>query len=266
MIVDTHAHLDSAEFAPDLPQVLSEAQSAGIEWIVCPGTSAHSSRQVIELASRYGIIAPAVGIHPNYAGEADPVDWKTIEKLADLPQVVAIGETGLDRHWDFTPWSVQEEYFDRHLWLAGKKDLPVIVHCREAEADVLRHLQEAQRQHRIIGVVHAYSSPPELAQAVVGMGFYVSFAGSLTYRNKKFDPLRVAVGVVPTDRLLVETDSPHLVPEPYRGKLKRNRPALIVETLRYLARLVKLEYEHVCRITTESALRLFRLSSVRSSI
>lgn len=260
MIIDTHAHLDSPEFEADLPEVLRQAESVGVKKVICPGTTAQSSRRVIELASSFEQILPAVGIHPNYAGEACPGDWRLVEELADLPQVVAVGETGLDRHWDFTPWGVQEDYFDRHLWLAGKKGLPVIVHCREAEEDVLRHLRLAHARQPLTGVLHAYSSPPEFAGELLALGFYVSFAGSVTYRNKKFEPLREAARTIPRDRILVETDSPYLVPEPHRGKLKRNCPALIRETVLFLASILQTEYDYLCQITSENASRLFRLT------
>lgn len=258
MIVDAHAHLDSEEFRTDLDAVLQEAHTAGVERIICPAINAASARRVLELARTHSTIAPAVGIHPNYAAEAQPGDWAIIESLAADESVVAIGETGLDRYWDFTPWATQEDYFDRHLWLAVKTQLPVIVHCRDAESDVLRHLKAAANRGLLIGVIHAFSSSAEWAQEFVNIGFYISFAGSVTYRNRKFDAVRQAVTAVPGDRLLVETDSPYLVPEPYRGKLKRNYPGLVVEVVRAVSRLRQLEFSAMCEQVTMNARRLFR--------
>ncbi len=258
MVPDTHAHLDSDEFHTDLADVLDVAQRAGVDVIICPGITVGSSRRVIQLAEEYPRIMASVGIHPNYAGQAQPADWSIIESLAAHNRVVAIGETGLDRYWNFTSWSVQEEYFDRHLWLAAKMDLPVIVHCRDAEADVYRHLKEATSHSPISGVIHAFGSSPEWAREFLDLGFNISFAGSVTYRNRKFDALRQAVNMVPLDKLLVETDSPYLVPESHRGKLKRNHPGLVTEIVRSISRLRRIEFDILCEILSRNARTLFR--------
>jgi TatD DNase family protein len=263
MIIDTHAHLDDEAFEPDLPEVLQRAQEVGVEAIVCPALDLTSCQKVLALAGKFPVLYPAVGIQPNSVARCQAEDWMAIEQLARLPQVVAIGETGLDRHWDMTPFPMQEEYFDRHLWLAGTRSLPVIVHCREAETAVLRHLKKAVERYQIRGVIHAFSSDPTAAAEFLGLGFYLSFAGSVTYRNKKFELLRKVATMVPEDRLLIETDSPYLTPEPFRGKIKRNEPALLKDTLALLAKLRGTELQSLARTTTQNARRLFKLPGNR---
>ncbi len=258
-MIDTHAHLHDTAFGEDLPEVLKTAQQAGIQAIICPALDAASSNHVLQIAAQYALVYPAVGIQPNSVAQSQPEDWQLIEELAKNPRVVAIGETGLDRYWDFSPFNLQEDYFDRHLWLASKLDLPVIIHCREADAEVLFHLREHRAKVRIRGVIHAFSGAREVAEEFIALGFYLSFAGSVTYRNKKFECLREAARNTPLERILVETDSPYLVPEPFRGKIKRNHPALVRETLKQLALLREMDFSQVAAITSQNARDLFRL-------
>jgi TatD DNase family protein len=258
-MIDTHAHLHDTAFGEDLPEVLTAAQQAGIQAIICPALDAVSSKHVLQIAAQYPLVYPAVGIQPNSVAQAQAEDWQLIEELAKNPRVVAIGETGLDRYWDFSPFDLQEDYFDRHLWLASKLDLPVIVHCREAEAEVLHHLREHGGKVSLRGVIHAFSGDREVAEEFIALGFYLSFAGSVTYRNKKFERLREAARNTPLQRILVETDSPYLVPEPFRGKIKRNHPALLRETLKQLALLREMDFSELAAITSQNARALFRL-------
>ena len=257
--VDSHAHLDAEDFDPDRPAVIARAREAGVAAIVCPGISADSSGAAVRLAQGEEGVFAAVGIQPNYCGQAAADDWDRIVALVDHPRVVGIGETGLDRHWDFTPFAVQQDYFDRHLRLARKLDLPVIIHCREAEADVPAMLHEAARRGPLSGVLHAFSGDRAFAEECLALGLHISFAGAVTYTNKKFGPLREAVRTVPEDRLLVETDSPYLVPHPLRGKQKRNEPAHLVLTAQCLAELRGVGLEQLAAQTTANARRLFRL-------
>src|SRR5262249_42492555 len=158
----------------------------------------------------------------NHVAEARPGDWDEVVRLAEHPRVVAVGETGLDRHWDYTPFSRQEEFFARHLELARRRGLTVVIHCREAEADVVRMLRADDKAHGPVrGVMHSFTGDPGTAAACLAMGLYVSFAGMVTYKNAQ--SLREVAKGVPLDRLLVETDSPYLAPVPVRGK--RNEPA-----------------------------------------
>jgi len=258
--IDTHAHLDLAEFDADREAVLGRAREAGIEAIICPAIGAASSEAVVRLAiSSPGVFA-AVGIQPNYCGEARPGDWDRVVALAGEPRVVAVGETGLDRHWDFTPIAAQQDYFDRHLRLAEERDLPFIIHCREAEADVLAMLREAALRRPLRGVLHAFSGDCAFGEACVELGLHISFAGAVTYTNKKFARLREAAAALPGDRLLLETDSPYLVPQPLRGKEKRNEPARLVLTAQCLAQLRGQTPAEIAAQTAANARRLFRLA------
>jgi TatD DNase family protein len=257
--IDTHVHLDAEEFDADRADVIARAERAGVEAMVCVGITADSSQAVLRLAEAHGAVHAAVGIQPNYCAEATAGDWGRVVAMASNPRVVALGETGLDRHWDFTPIEVQKDYFDRHLRLAHQRGLPVVIHCREAEDDVLPMLREAVARGPLAGVMHAFSGERSFAEQCVGLGLCVSFAGALTYRNKKFEPLRAAGAWVPEDRILIETDSPYLVPSPLRGKQKRNEPAHVVHTAEYLAGLRGWDLEHAGAVTSANARRLFRI-------
>jgi len=258
-LVDTHAHLDLAEFDADRAAVLDRARQAGIAAILCPAISADSSEAVVRLAAAFEGVFAAVGIQPNYCAEARPGEWERVVALAAAPRVVALGETGLDRHWDFTPLPMQQDYFDRHLRLSQERDLPLIIHCREAEEDVLAMLGEARRRGPIRGALHAFSGDRTFAERCLELGLCVSFAGAVTYTNKKFQSLREAAATVPEDRILVETDSPYLVPHPLRGKEKRNEPARLLLTAKALAELRGESVEDLARQTTSNARGLFAL-------
>jgi TatD DNase family protein len=255
-LIDTHAHLDSEQLATDLPAVLERARAAGLEQILAVGITAASSRSSVELASGHALVRAGVGIHPNNAAQAVPGDWDQILKLVDQPGVVAVGETGLDRHWHDTPFEQQEDYFARHLELGRRKRLPVIIHCREAEADVLRMLRaDFDRHGPILAVMHSFTGTQATAEACLEMGLFLSFAGMLTYKNA--GDLRAVAATVPRDRMLVETDCPYLAPVPMRGK--RNEPAFVVHTAACLAQLHGLSPEQLAEITTANARRLFPL-------
>ena len=258
-MIDTHAHLDDERFQDDLPGILHRAAKAGIEAILCPGITAESSEAVVRLAQDHAILHAAVGIQPNYGAESEEGDWNRIVDLVEAGSAVALGETGLDRYWDFTPFEVQQDYFDRHLQLAQEKDLPVIIHCREAEADTLAMLREAVARGPLRGVIHAFSGDQGFAEACLDLGMYISLAGPVTYTNKKFESLRSAARIVPDDRLLIETDSPYLVPHPLRGKQKRNEPALMRHTAEGLAELRGVSVEELDAQTTANARALFAL-------
>jgi TatD DNase family protein len=258
-LIDTHAHLDDSRYASDLDDVIDRATAAGVEAVVCVGISADTSETAIRLAARYGPVFAAVGIQPNSCSEAEPGDWERVVAMLDRSKVVALGETGLDRHWDYTPFDVQEDYFDRHLRLAQDRDLPVLIHCRECDDDVLRMLREATARGRVRGLIHAFSGSAAMAEECLAMGLYLSFAGPVSYTNKKFEPLRAVAASVRSDRILVETDSPYLTPHPLRGKLKRNEPAKVVLTAAALAELRGCPLETLASETTANARRLFRL-------
>jgi len=257
---DTHAHLDQPEFDDDREAVVGRSREAGVEAIVCVGISAASSRATLSLAEEHPQIYAAVGIQPNYCGEAEPGDWDRVVAMADHPRVVAIGETGLDRYWDFTPPDVQQDYFDRHLELARQRDLPVVIHCRDAEADVTAMLRAAAGGGPLRGVLHSFSGDAAMARQCLDLGLFISFSGMVTYTNKKFRPLREVAATIPDDRIAIETDSPYLVPHPLRGKQKRNEPAQVSLVAESLAELRGVSVEQFATQTAANARRLFGLS------
>jgi TatD DNase family protein len=258
-LIDSHAHLDAEEFDADREEVIARARQAGVETIVCPAIHAASSQSVVRLAESQPGLYAAVGIQPNYAGQAALGDWDRIVALAGCPRVVALGETGLDRYWNFTPFEVQQDYFDRHLRLSQQRGLPLVIHCRDADADLLPMLCEAAARGPLAGVLHSFSGDQATAEECLQLGLFLSFSGAVTYTNKKFEPLRAVAAAVPGDRILIETDSPYLVPHPLRGRQKRNEPAHLVLTARRLAELRGLSPEEFSAQTAANARRLFRL-------
>jgi TatD DNase family protein len=253
-LIDTHAHINQKEFNDDRDEAIARAQAAGVEAIIAVGVTAITSEVVCNLAEHNSAVYAAVGIQPNYTAEAEIGDWNRILALVNRPRVVAIGETGLDRYWKDSPMEVQRDYFDRHLRLSQERDLPFIVHMRDCEADILEMLREAHRRGPLRGVMHSYTGSAEGAGECVAMGLYISFAGMVTY--KKSDELRAVASAVPDDRILVETDSPYLSPEPLRGK--RNEPANVVHTARRLAAARGQDFDAFCEQTTRNARALFR--------
>jgi TatD DNase family protein len=256
-LFDTHAHLDLPEFAENPAAVVQRAAQAGVDAILCVGISAESSLAAWQAANQCGLPS-AVGIHPNSTAEAAPGDWDRIVAMLDRPGVVALGETGLDRYWDHSPLPLQQDYFDRHLRLAQARGIPFIIHCRDAQEEVMAMLREAAARGPLQGIVHAFSGDAAMAAECVALGLHISFSGNVTYTNKKFEPLRAAAKNVPLDRLLVETDSPFLVPQIYRGKQKINEPAYVVHTARFLAELRGEAFETLASQTTANAKRLLR--------
>jgi TatD DNase family protein len=255
MLIDTHAHLEDDKFDSDRDEVVARAKAAGVTTIVAIGTTAENSARVLDLARRYDGIFASVGIHPNNAAQAQPVDWGRVVELAQNDRAVALGETGLDRYWDDTPFELQQDYFDRHLRLMQATGLPVVIHMRDCQADVLAMLREARVRDRITGVMHSYTGDAVGAAECCELGLYVSFAGMVTY--KKSQDLRDVAARVPADRILVETDSPYLSPEPLRGK--RNEPANVVHTARVVAAAHSMSFEDFAILTTANARRLFNL-------
>jgi TatD DNase family protein len=257
-LFDTHAHLDLAEFEQDRADVVARATQAGVDSILCVGISADSSLASLEVAEQFHLPA-AVGIHPNSTAEAGDDDWNRIVAMCDRAGVVALGETGLDRYWDQAPLPLQQDYFDRHLWLSQSRNLPVVIHCRDAQADIMPMLRDAAARGPLRGILHAFSGDAAMAAECVALGLHVSFAGNVTYTNKKFEVLRAAAKTIPADRLLIETDSPFLTPQVFRGKQKNNEPPYVVHTARFLAELRGEPFEQFAAQTTDNAKRLFGL-------
>jgi TatD DNase family protein len=256
VLVDTHAHLDDEKFRDDLPAVLERAAAAGVRHVVTVATTATDSAACVQLAGTFPSLVATVGIQPNNIAQAGPTDWDQILHLVTRQRVAAVGETGLDRYWDFTPFPLQEDYFRRHLELARARDLPVVIHCREAEADVVRMLREDYDRHGPVrGVMHSFTGDLATAEACLALGLYISFAGMVTYKNAQ--ALREVAARIPLDRLLVETDSPYLAPVPVRGK--RNEPAFVVHTAACLANLHRLGTAEFADQTTRNVRTLFHL-------
>jgi TatD DNase family protein len=256
-LFDTHAHLDVDDFNDDREAMLARAEAAGVATMVCPAITAVSAEACVRLAESHPAIYAAVGIQPNSCAEARPGDWDKVVRLVSHPRVVALGETGLDRYWDFTPMDVQQDFFDRHLRLAQERNLPVIIHCREAEPDTLAMLRVAVARGPLRGVLHSFSGDSLFAAECLALGLFVSFTGAVTYTNKKFDTLREAARTIPDDRLVIETDSPYLVPHPLRGKQKRNEPANLPLTLHRLAEIRGQDPVLLADQTTANARHLF---------
>lgn len=252
---DTHAHLVEDVFAEDLEAVVERALSHGVEQIVVIGYTADTSKRARELAHRFQLRFSA-GLHPNYLAGADDSSWATITALLEDDLCAAVGETGLDGYRNDVPMEIQRKWFLRHLEVATRRGIPVVIHSRDAGTQVIECLREARNRFGPCPVVmHAFSESIDVLNAALELGAYISFAGNITYRNRKFDKLRSLVPRVPADRLLVETDAPFLTPEPFRGK--RNEPAYVRFTAAKIAELRGQPIGEVARITWENAARLF---------
>lgn len=253
-LFDTHAHLDDEQLAANVADVLAKASAAGVSRILAVGTCLASSLRCAELANQHSGIFASAGIHPNHSHEAVASDWEGIVRLAESRQVVALGETGLDRHWDFAPFALQQDYFDRHLQLAQRLDLPVVIHERECQADILESLRRAGARGPIRGIQHSFSGSWDYAAACLDLGLHISFSGMVTF--KKSEEIRAVAAKVPPDRILVETDSPYLSPHPHRGQ-RPNEPALVVHTAACVAEARGVSREDLAQLTTANACRLF---------
>lgn len=254
-LFDTHAHLNVEAFDETVDEVVTRAKHAGVVGINVIGIDASTSRRACDLAAQYaGFLYAVVGIQPNSAAEADPGDWQIIEELAGYPGVRAIGETGLDGYWDDTPMPLQQEYFDHHMQLCRATTLPMVIHMRDSGELIVEQLG---RQKSVPpGVMHSFTGDMETARQCLDFGLYLSFAGMVTF--KKSDELREVAKATPEDRLLVETDSPYLSPEPLRGR-RPNEPARVEHTLRCLADVRGVTANHLAAATTDNAKRLFQL-------
>ena len=255
-LFDTHAHLEDEQLAPILDEVLSNAHATDLVGITAIGTSVSTSRDCVGLAQQHDIVYAAVGIHPNQCKESTVDDWKLIVELAGYPKVVAIGETGLDRYWDYCPIEIQRTWFEKHIELSFETQKPLVIHMRECEPDILEMLHEHKRDGKIIGIMHSFAGSIETANACLDLGMYISFAGMVTF--KKSQELRDIAAEIPADRILIETDSPYLSPHPHRGK-RPNQPAMVQHTAACLADVRDLTIKELGELTTENAKRVFNL-------
>jgi TatD DNase family protein len=256
MLFDTHAHLADEHLAADVAGVVARAAAAGVSSILAVGTTAANSRICRDYAMQYPGVWSSAGIHPNHAAEALAGDWDEIVRLAAEPRVVALGETGLDLYWKDTPLSVQQDYFDRHIRLSQATGKPLVIHLRETAEEILSMLREARQRGPLAGVMHSFTGTAEQAAEFLDLGLFLSFAGMITF--KKSDDLRTVAAAIPPDRILVETDSPYLSPEPFRGK-RPNEPARVVHTAECLAQVRGVSLADFAAQTTANARKLFGL-------
>ncbi|MFY9376798.1 MAG: TatD family hydrolase [Peptococcia bacterium] len=255
MYFDTHAHLDDRKYREDQDLVISRAKEAGLELIVNVGYNIASARRTVELTKKYDLIYGTVGMHPHDAKDLDGDGLRELKRLAQEPKIVAIGEIGLDYHYDHSPRDVQQRVFRRMIGLAQEVKLPIVIHDREAHEDVFRILRE-EKAEEVGGIFHCYSGSWPLAKEAIEMGFYISIAGPITFHNAK--KTVEVVKEVPLEWLLIETDSPYLAPGPYRGK--SNEPAHVVKVAEMIAQIKGLEVEEVGRVTTANGKRAYGIS------
>ncbi|GMQ78777.1 MAG: TatD family hydrolase [Anaerolineae bacterium] len=254
MIVDTHCHLDFEWFDDDREQVIERAGAAGVSNIIVPALDLANSRTVLELAGQYESVFGAVGVHPNSSANWEDNWIDAISDLAQQPKCVAIGEIGLDYYRDSSPKLVQQTALEAQLHLAWKRNLPVIIHNRDSDHDLINLLKAspiAGRDHP--GVLHSFLTSWEIAEQALDLGFYIGFTGPITYKNS--DSLRQVIKKVPLDRILVETDAPFLTPQAKRGQ--RNEPAYVAFIVEELARIKQRPVEEIAAITTGNATALF---------
>src|SRR5699024_6257418 len=252
MLFDTHVHLNADQFLEDRDETIQRAFDAGVKYMVVVGFDRQTIPLAIEIAEEYETIYAAVGWHPVDAVDMTDEDLAWIEKLSAHPKVVAIGEMGLDYHWDKSPKDVQKEVFRKQIALAKKVNMPIIIHNREATKDIMELLQE-EKASDVGGIMHCYNDSAEYVQTFLDMNFYISLGGPVTFKNATL-PKDVAVEV-PLERLLVETDAPFLAPHPNRGK--RNEPSYVKLVAEKIAELRDMSFEELSDRTTENAFTFF---------
>ena len=257
MFIDSHCHIDGAEYDADREEVIARARDAGVSTMLNVGTGDPNSgafERAVELAEKHAEIYAAVGVHPHDAKLFDEeAEQRLLNLVRQSKRVIAWGEIGLDYHYDHSPRDTQREVFRRQLRLAREQNLPVVIHSRNADDDTIAILSEELTGYERAGVLHCFGGSLAMAREAIKLGFFISFAGNLTF--KKAEDLREVARQLPLGRLLIETDCPYLTPVPFRGK--RNEPARVVETARCLASLHGKELEEIGRITSENFAKLF---------
>jgi TatD DNase family protein len=255
MLVDSHCHLDYADYGADRDDVMRRARLAGVGTMLTISTKLSAFPAVRAVAERYPDVFCTVGVHPHEAATEGPdADTAKLVALADHPRVVGIGETGLDYYYEHAPRQAQADSFRAHIAASRETQLPLIVHTRDADADMIAILTDEQNKGAFPGLLHCFSSARAVAVAALEQGFYISFSGILTFKNAV--AVREVAQIVPLDRLLVETDAPYLAPVPNRGK--RNEPAFVAQTAQTLAELRGLTMAELADITTDNFFRLFQ--------
>jgi len=252
--IDSHAHLDDKKFSRDLDRALDRASDAGVERVISVGDSLESSRKSVALAHRFDKLYATVGIHPHHVRRAQDKDYEEIQRLASDPRVVAIGEVGLDFHYNLTEPEAQKKGFERQVNMARECDLPVVVHCREAFDDLFKILKKTKAEE-IGGVVHCFAGDPDQARRIVDMGWHIGVGGPITFPHA--DTLRKCVEVTPVERILLETDSPYLPPQAKRGR--RNEPSYLKFIIKTLGDIKGIIFQDMARTTKMNTVRLFNL-------
>ncbi|MDE2817941.1 MAG: TatD family hydrolase [Chloroflexota bacterium] len=259
-MTDTHAHINVPRFAEDLSAVVERAVSAGVSTIIVVGVDIPTSRAAVAIAKRFPSCWATIGIHPHEADACSPETWRELETLAKAPRVVAIGETGLDYYRNYASKDAQARAFAKQLALAAKANLPVVVHMREAYADVHRALKQAMPPRQ--AVMHCFSGDYAQAAALIDLGCMISLAGPVTFRSAV--KLHHVAKMVPSDRLLLETDCPYLAPVPHRGK--RNEPAYVRFTLEAVAQRRNVAAKELEEITDRNAQTFFGITPLRTAV
>jgi TatD DNase family protein len=253
MLIDSHCHLDFPDLAAELDGVVLRARQAGIGRLVTISTRVKRHGEVLAIADRFADVYCSVGTHPHYAHEELDVGPADLVARTRADKVVAIGEVGLDYHYDNSPREAQERGFRTHIAAARETGLPLVIHSREADADTARILEEEMAKGAFAAVLHCFTGGPDLARRAIALGHFISFTGILTFKNST--ALRAIAAELPADRILVETDAPYLAPGPYRGK--RNEPAFVGETVKVLAETRGVSFDETARQTTDNFFRLF---------
>ena len=255
MLFDTHVHLNAEQYEDDLQEVINRALEKGVQNMVVVGFDEPTIKKAIQIAETYDFIYASVGWHPVDAVDMTDEHLAWIEELAQHPKVVALGEMGLDYHWDKSPKEVQKDVFRRQIRLARKVNLPIIIHNRDATEDVVTILKE-EHVEEVGGIMHCFTGSIEVAKQCMDMNMYISFGGPVTFKNAKI-PKEVATEL-PLDKLLIETDCPYLTPHPFRGK--RNEPGYVSYVAEQIAELKGITYEELAAITTANAKKLFGIN------
>ncbi|KFC68869.1 TatD-related deoxyribonuclease precursor [Bosea sp. LC85] len=253
MLIDTHCHLDFPDFAEDLAAYVARAEAAGVSRMVTISTRVSRFATYAGIAERFASVWCTVGTHPHGAHEELDVTADQLAQLAEHPRCVAIGEAGLDYHYDKSPRDAQAQGLRTHIAAARMTRLPLVIHARQADEDMIAILREETEKGAFPAILHCFTAGPELARVGVELGLYVSFSGILTFKTS--EDLRRIARDVPIDRLLVETDAPYLAPVPFRGK--RNEPSYVVETAKTLADVKGVSFDEISRVTTENARRCY---------
>jgi TatD DNase family protein len=253
MLVDSHCHLDFPDFGDELDAVVGRARAAGVGRMVTISTRIKKRAELLAITERYPDVFCSIGTHPHYAHEELDIGVEEIVRFTEHEKTVAIGEAGLDYHYDFSPRDAQERGFRNHIAVARATGLPLVIHSRNADDDMARILEEEMGKGAFNAVLHCFTGGPELARRAIALGLHISFTGIVTF--KKSDELRSIAAALPADRILVETDAPYLAPGRYRGK--RNEPAYVAETAKVLAKTRGVSAEELARQTTDNFFRLF---------